>query len=88
MTRDLKYTDHESDGDTNHNWNTRNRPPRFIQWTGRVRNWRINGDHPRYNIKISEKTEKKSRELRRIAFTQTSVKDHLISLVREKPQKN
>ena len=41
----------------------------------------MSGDYPNYNIiKIGENTEKSPGDLRRLAFTQTPVKDHQLKL--------
>ena len=68
---------HKDDGDTNCNWCTRNNLQRIGKGTGRLRNQRTNGDHPVYSvIKIGQNTEKCPGDLRRLAVTQTPVKNY------------
>ena len=46
--------------------------------------WQTSGDHPNYsNIKIGQNTEKSHIDLRRLAVTQTLVKDHHQTLARK-----
>ena len=72
--------DHEGYGDTNCNWFAQNNSQRSGK--GRLRNQRTNRDHLDYNIiKIGLKTEKSPGDLRRLAVTQTPVKDHQLTLV-------
>ena len=48
----------------------------------KVENWRVSGDHSNYSIvKIVQNTEKSPGNLRRLAVTQTPVKEHLLTLV-------
>ena len=50
--------------------------------TGRFGNKRTSGDHPNYSIiKIGQNTEKSPEDLRRLAVTQTPVKDHQLMLM-------
>ncbi len=45
-----------------------------IKGTG---NWRTSGDHPNYStVENNQNTEKSPGDLRRLAVTQTPVKDH------------
>ena len=68
--------EHERDSDTNCNWYAQNRPQRLSKGSGRVGNRRMNRDHPNYSItKISHNTE----DLRRLAVTQTPVKNHQLT---------
>ena len=47
----------------------------------RLRNQKTSGDHPDYSIiKIGQNTEKSPGYLRRLAVTQTPVKDHQLTL--------
>ena len=72
----------EHESDKNFNWHAWNALQRFGKGTGRVRNQRTNSDHPNYNItKIGQNTEKSPRDLRKLAVTQTPVKDHQLTLV-------
>ena len=66
---------HEAVGNTNCNWFSRNGPIRIGKGTGRHRNKRTSGHNPNYSIiKIGQNIEKRSRDLRRLAITQTPVK--------------
>ena len=50
-------------------------PKGLERGTGRVRNWRMNQDHPNYSIaEVGQNTEKSPEHLRRLAVTQTPVK--------------
>ena len=50
--------------------------------TGKFTNQRTSGDYPDYSIiKIGQNTEKNPGDLRRLAATQTPVKDHQLALV-------
>ena len=77
-----KTMEHESDGDTNPNRCTRYCHQSIIKGTGKLGNNRTSGDHPNYCvIEIGQNTEKSSENLRRLAITQTPVKDHQLKLV-------
>ena len=57
-------------------------PKSLVREFGRVRNWRTCRDHPNYSIvEIGQNTEKSLSDLRRLAVTQTPVKDHKLTLV-------
>ena len=61
---------------------SRNIPQRIGKWTGRFGNKKISGDHPDYSIiKISQNTEKSPGDLKRLAVTQTPVRNHQLTLV-------
>ena len=50
---------------------------RINKGTGRLGNKRTSGDHPNYCIiEIGQNTENCPRDLRRLAVTETPVKDH------------
>ena len=69
--------EHENDSDTNCNWYTRYSHQMIDVRTGGLRNNGTNRDHPNYSIvQIGLNTEKSPGDLRRLAVTQTSVKDH------------
>ena len=54
----------------------------ILNGTERLRIQRTSGDHPNYGIiKIGQNTEKIHRDLRRLAVTQTSVKNHQLTLI-------
>ena len=65
----------KGDGDTNRNWSDRNDCQRLYKGAGRVRNRRKNRN-PSHNTitEIGQNTEKSSRDLGRLAVTQTPVK--------------
>ena len=66
LARKLKKTmEHESDGDTNSNWCTRNSRQRMDKRTGEHGNKRTNENLPNDSIiKIDQNTEKSPRDLR------------------------
>ena len=43
--------------------------------------WRTSGDHTNYIIENGQNTEKSAGDLRRLAVTQTPVKDHQLTLM-------
>ena len=48
---------------------------------GRVGNWRTNQDHPNYIlVEIGKNIQKNPGDVRRLAVTQTSVKDYQLTL--------
>ena len=50
--------------------------------TGGLGSWRMRGDHPNYYIiENGQNTEKSPGDLRRLAVTQTSGKDHQLTLM-------
>ena len=60
----------------------RNNPQRLGKRAGRVGNRKMSGDHPNYSIvKIGLNTQKTPGDLRRLAVTQTAVKDYQLMLV-------
>ena len=80
--RTKKSMEHEGDGDISCNWCTWNDPQRLCKKTREVGNQRTSGNHPNYSIvKISHNTETIPGNLRRLAITQTPVKDHLLTPV-------
>ena len=55
---------------------------RITKGTGGLGSWRTSGDHPNYTIiENSQNTEKSPGDLRRLAVTQTPVKDHQLTLM-------
>ena len=53
-----------------------NNPQRFGKGAGRVENQSTSQDHPNYSIlKMNQNTDKNSRDLRRLAVTQTPMKE-------------
>ena len=74
--------EHVSNNDSNCYWYVCSGTKRLGEDSGKVRNWRTNGDHPNYDIDKSDKNTKKNPEdLRRLAITQIPVKDHQLTLV-------
>ena len=54
----------------------------IIKWTGGIRSWSTSGDHPNYSIvENGQNTEKSPGDLRRLAVTQTPVKNHQLMLM-------
>ena len=77
-----KIIEYESDGDTNCNKCAQNSHEKFGIGTGGLGNKRTSGDHPNDStVKIGRNTEKNPEDLRRLAVTQTPVKDHQLLLV-------
>ena len=73
--------EHKGNVDTNCGWSTCNNPQSIGKGTGRLRNKRINGDHPDYSIiKIDQNTERSPENLGIFAVTQTSVEDQLTTV--------
>ena len=70
--------EYESGSDSDCNWHTWYSHKGIGKETGRLGNKRTNGDHPNYSI---IKNTKSLGDLRRLAVTQTSVKNHLLMLV-------
>ena len=55
---------------------------RINKRTGRLENKRTRGDHPNYYIiEIGQNTEKSPGNLKRLAVTQTPIKDHQLTLM-------
>ena len=56
----------------------------IIKGTGGLRNNRTSGDHPNYfTIEVDQNTEKSLGDLRRLAVTQISEKEHQLTLTRK-----
>ena len=85
LARNRKAVEHKSDGDTRCNewyWYSHQR---INTVTGVFGNKRTSGDHQNYCIiEISKNTEENPVYLRRLAITQTPVKNHRLTLVRKK----
>ena len=79
LARELKK--HESDNYTNCDWCSWYSHQRLIKGTGELGNKRMSGEHPYYIIENGRNTEKSLGVLRRLAVTQTSVKDHQLMLM-------
>ena len=70
-----------SDGDTNCNWRARYSHDWIGTETGGLGNERTSGDYSNYCfIEISQNTRKNPGDLRRLAVTQSPVKNHLLIL--------
>ena len=70
-----KTVKHEADGDTNCNWRTWNCPQRLGKRSGRAGNQKTNRNHPDVSIfEISQYTEKRPRDLKRLSVALTPVK--------------
>ena len=75
-----KIIEHEGDWDSNCNWCAQNNLQKLSEGTGRTENQRKSRDHPNDSIiKIGQKTEKSPCDLRRLAVTQTPMKNHQLS---------
>ena len=83
LARELKKTmKHEIDGDTNYGWCTWNNHQRINKGTGKLGNKRTRGDYLDYSIiRIGQNNEKTPADLRRLAVTQTPVRNHQLMLV-------
>ena len=79
-----KSVEHENDRDTNCNWCTWNSHQRIYTGTEGFGNKRKSRDHPTNCIvEIGQNNEKCPRDLRRLAVTQTPVRNHRLKLVWE-----
>ena len=81
LARELKKTmEHERQSETNCNWRTMCCHQRIGTRTGGIRNKRTRWDHLNYSIvEIGQNIRKSPGELRRLAFTHTSEKDHQLT---------
>ena len=71
-----KLWKHESDDCTNCDWCFWHSNKRIIKGPGGLGNWRTSGHHPNDSIiEDGQNTEKSSGDLRRLAVTQTPVKN-------------
>ena len=74
--------EYEGDNNTNCDWCSWYSHRKIIKGTGGFGNRRTSGDHPNDStIEIGQNTEKSSGDLRRLAATQTPVKDHKLTLM-------
>ena len=78
IARELKKNmEHEGDGDTKCNWRARQPLERIGTWAVGLGNKRTSGDHPVYSsIEIGQNTDKNPGDLKRLAVTQTPVKNN------------
>ena len=78
----IKTMEHEGDDYTNRDRCVLYSHQRIIKGTGGLRNKRTSRDNPNYYIiEIGQNTKKSPRDLKRLAVTQTSVKDHQLMLM-------
>ena len=76
--------EHEGGSYTNCDWCFWYSNERIIKETGGLGIWRTIGDHPNYSIiENGQNTEKSPGDLKRLAVTQTPVKDHQLTLIRK-----
>ena len=81
LAGELKKLEYESDGDTNCNWYTRHSHQKIGTGIGGLENKRMSGDHPNNSmVEIGQNTKKSPGELRRLAVTQTPVRNHQLML--------
>ena len=74
--------ENESNGSSSYNWRTRYGHQMINTRTGGLGNKRTSGDHPNYSIiKIGQNTEKSPGDLRRLAVTQTPMKNRWQTLM-------
>ena len=83
LARELKKNmEHESDDYTNHDWCFWYSHQRIIKGTGGLGNKRTCENHQNYYIiDNGQNTENSLGDLRRLAVTQTLVKDHQLTLM-------
>ena len=78
---------HKSDGDTNCNWRARYSHQKIATGTGGLGNKRTSGYHPNYSIvEMGQNTKTSCGNLRRLAVSQTPVKNHQLMLVWKTPK--
>ena len=76
--------EHEGDNYTNCDWCSWYNHQRIIKGTGGLGGRGMSGNHPNYNIiENGQYTEKSPGDLRRLAVTQTPVKDLQLQLMRK-----
>ena len=74
--------EHESDDDTNCNWCACYNHQRIDNKTVGIGNKRTSADHPNISIiETVQNTEKSPGDLRRLAVTQTPLKDYQLTLM-------
>ena len=77
-----KTMEHAGDNYTNCNWCVWNSNLRFTKGTGGLVSWQPSRDHPKYCIILNgQNTEKSPGDFRRLAVTQTPVKNHQLTLM-------
>ena len=79
-----KAVEHEVKGEHNFNWGPLNGSEKLGKEIRRVGNWRRNQDHRNYSVsEIGQNIENRLEDLRRLAVTQTPVKDCHLMLVQK-----
>ena len=74
--------EHEGDNYTNCDWCFRYSNKGIIKGTGRLGCWQTSGDHLNYSIiENGRNTEKSPGDLRKLAITQTPVKEYQLMLM-------
>ena len=83
LAREIKqFMEHEGDNYTNRDWYFLYSHQMIIKGTAGLGGRRTSGDHSNYdNIENGQNTEKSLGDLRRLAVTQTSVKDRQLKLM-------
>ena len=82
IARELKKLWNMKVNNINRDWYFWYNHQRIIKGTRELRNNRTSGDHPNYHIiENGQNTEKSLGDLRRLAVTQTPVKDHQLTLM-------
>ena len=82
LTSELKKktVEHESDRYTNCNWCSWYNQQRIGRGNGGARNKWTSGNYPKYSIvNISQNTTRSPEDMRRLAVSQTPVKDHQLT---------
>ena len=75
----LENMEDEGEGDTYYNWCARNNPQRLGKETGRHGNRSRSRDQPNYSIvEVAQNIEKSPGDLRRLAISQTLLKNQLM----------
>ena len=74
--------EHKSDGDISLNWSIWYNHRKIDTKTGGLGNKKKSRDHPNYSVaEISQNTEKRTGDLRRLAVTKTPLRNHQLILV-------
>ena len=81
VLRTKNASEHEGDGDANHNGITWMVPQRNYKSAGRVGNRRTAVTIQINSVQISQNIERNLKNLRRLAFTPTTMKEHQLTLV-------
>ena len=78
--------EHKGNNYTNSDWCFGTVTEGLLRGTGGLGSWRTSGGHPNYSIvENGQNTEKCRGDLRRLVFTQTPVKGHLLTLMIKTP---